>query len=414
MKLPIAIAAQFFLAIAAAAAPSSRQLPDMDELGQAAEYGPPPLAVATEAPAMIGPEYQATPIPAPRHLTRQVKTPPAAQVPHVQAPAADEPATPSFHHRPPESAFSGVTLTLDVFSDNGIVGGTAMVRRVGEAGYTGFELSEQADHYYTIDIPPSLVSAPGLEYYLVTREAAAEDSRRSLAFKSPVEPARVPVEGGINSGRELEQYRYGHLLKAFGETWRFPDYGGSGESEITKIESEYSHRFGGTMFTVRYGQGLYKAHTLVTLSTTSRTVERENGFFYSFLGADLRPAGSRLGLSLQAQGGALKSRMGLGYGVQIHYGEEEGMDVAIGVNGMETIGNAATFTLRSRPLADWVVSLGAEISNMPDAKTLGYREHLDLEVPVTRQLKLLTRAGVASHVATQAYGDFGGGLSYVF
>src|SRR5207245_2655702 len=101
--------------------------------------------------------------------------------------------------------------------------------------------------------------------------------------------------------------------------------------------------------------------------------------FYSFLEVDLGGADSKLSLSLKGMGGALSKQTGGGYEARLRYGDELGMNVSVGVRGIQSLGNAANLNMRVRPLTWLSLGLGGEIGNMPDASTLGFREYADLE-----------------------------------
>jgi hypothetical protein len=372
----------------------------------------PPLQPAAAPEALATPEIStiASPAVPARKKSRRKAQAAASSEPSQENLESTEMA---FHHSQPESAFSGVTLTLDIYSPQPIAGGSAMARRIGEAPFHEFPVKELPDHYYAIDLPPDLCVAPGLEYYLVFKDPK-DGEKRHLAYKSPIDPAKVTVEGGLNAGPALEQFRYGHRLRAFAESYSYPGITKMGNTDVLHMESEYSHRFSLSPFTVRYGQGLYKTHSPRPLSFSASTYDFEPGFFYSFLGFDFRPQGSRLALSLKGLGGALLNRTGTGINAELSYGEEEGMNVALTFRGIETVGQWGGMSMRLRPFSNVVLGLGAEITNMPDFDTLGLREYGDIEFSLTRQLKLLGRGGVASRQAGVASGDFGGGLSYEF
>lgn len=322
-------------------------------------------------------------------------------------------ASKKFHHTAPESAFSGVTLTLDVFSPNPILGGGAMARRVGEAAFKPFHFSALEDNYYTIDLPANFVSAPGIEYYLYLDDKAGVD-RRSIAWGTPIDPIKVRVEGGVNTGKELERYRFGHELRGFGETYHFPAAGQAVDTRVTEFESEYIHRFFGPVYSVHYGQGLYQSHVVTALTATATSYEQQPGFFYSFLEVNFSTLDSRLSLALKGMGGALSRQTGGGYEARVRYGDELGMNVSVGVRGIQTMGNAVNLNMRVRPLTWLSLGLGGEIGNLPDAKTLGFREYADFEFELGPQFKIMLRAGASAYNIQQTDGDFGGGLTYEF
>jgi hypothetical protein len=393
MKSRLAIGGLLLCLVSALrAAPSAHELPD--DTGDS--------DVQTAAPAASSaPSDDALPAAA---------APDTDDAQDAAAPESAPRAAAGFRHSPPEGAYSGVTLTLDVFSPQPIEGGGAMARKVGDAQFTPFPFNKLEDNYYTVDLPGSFVSAPGIEYYLYVEEGG----RRRIVWASPIAPVRVRVEGGINTGKELERYRFSHALKAFAESYRFPPAGGKQESDVTEYEVEYVHRFFGPVYAVHYGQGLYETRELTSLSSTALSYEQQPGFFYSFLEVELSPPDSKLTLSLKGMGGALQDQTGGGYEAHLRYGDELGMNVSVGVRGINTLGNAGNLSMRVRPLTWLSLGLGGEMGDMPNGSTMGFREYVDAEFQLQPQVKLLLRGGSAAYNIEQIDGDFGGGLTYEF
>jgi hypothetical protein len=283
-----------------------------------------------------------------------------------------------------------------------------MARRSGEASYSEFSFQAHADHFFTADLPPDMVSPPGLEYYLVAKDAKGG---RKLVYGTPEEPLSVPVEAGINAGPALERYHYGHTLRAKAERRYYPD-AGKGEAQLYRYETEYTHRRVGPFQAIRFGQGLLRTH--YSSPGPLLPQQGEPGFFYSYLEAELaNPAGSD-SMVLRAMGGAVEGRTGSGFEVRFRFGDEQGMNVTTGLSKIETLGATAMLALHLR-LQSWLtLSLGGDVSNMPDINTMGYAEYADLGISSSRQLSLELRIGAASRAASAVGGIFGAGLSYEF
>ncbi|MBW2701990.1 MAG: hypothetical protein JRF33_14330 [Deltaproteobacteria bacterium] len=345
-----------------------------------------------------------------------------------------ESAKPKLFHIPISEAKAAADLVIKARMDEAwrLLRLEVRYRRMGDKTYTSAELKRSATGGYSATLPAEGLRAPGVEYYIVSKD---KQGAKHLHFAGPEHPHTIVVHNtpkSIRLANDLARHRGNRSRAKF--SFEYVDFGarlGTDGNDYDdwfwKLGIDYTYRMFKWAYAIRFGYQRIRSESMggvrdpnpdrfaicETDSSASVCNERDPGIDHGYSEVDFR-FHDLVGLKLKILAGVSRKDFSFGAGCVLRLGYALGTHVALGVEGASDLGLNTFFRLAWDTVPGFPMAATVAVTNYPGDGDYAVQMFFDLQRRLFGDLTVALRAGYQARDFRVGGPTLGGWMFYEF
>ncbi len=301
-------------------------------------------------------------------------------------------------HDAPKRAEPGTPIPLVFVLDepDDVASAWLHFRATDDQTFTRVLLTREGGRYLRGDLPASIVTAPGVEYFL---EVVSPSGEAGVAITNQIVEVEKPeVAARFEPERNRTSVSSSVLFLDFAT---FDDNPEAQRDRYVQIESDVAYRLDGDLVQLGAGFGLIDGDTGATHA----------GFEYGYAEAESAPR-PYLGLAGRLIAGVGRRGLGLGVEARARIGPRDGTNLSLSASTLSEIGFLTQVRFEIDPFGKAPIGLSAGVTDQPTGGDLAVRLGVDVGVRTLSWLEPVLRLSYQGR--TVEHSGIGAGLGLDF
>jgi hypothetical protein len=319
-------------------------------------------------------------------------------------------------HSQPHTAQAGTQIPLVFVLDQPerVASAYLHVRPAGAPTYHAMLLAREHDIYLRGQVPPELVTSPGVEYFV---EVSAPDGHTGLALASPQQPIYVDVPEpplldrfGSIPGRSSV-----HMTGEYLDFRTFDNRAGDRTDRLVSGNVDFTYWLGNIVQSLGVGYGVYAGAggSKDAVWGPGMTLPH-TGFQYGYADIELGGHLEKVPASVGGQVIAGVGRTGFGMGVEarVRVGAPVGTNVLFSTRSIDQVGYLSEVRFGTWPVQHVGLGVSVGATNQPDRGEVAVKLGTELEFAVRHDVSLLLRGSWQGRSVVHSGAGGGAGLGF--
>jgi len=316
-------------------------------------------------------------------------------------------------HDPPQRGIAGQSLPLAfLLATHDVATAWLHYRPTGAATYSKAVLHRDGSGYLRGEIPASIMTAPGVEYFV---EVSTPRGTAGAAIGSPGVPHVVVVPEPPLAAASFSQLRGRSQVSI---TTSYLDFAnldtrdGDRQDQFVLVEADFLYRLRRQLYGIRTGFGVLRGTGgFADRVYTADDPAPDSGFTYGYVEAELRK-GDLVGVIVRGVVGVGSDGFGVGAEGHVRFGREDDTNLTLGLSHLQEIGFLTSLRMQWNALAGFPLGLSVALTDQPTGGDLGVRLTTDIGYRALSWVRPTVR--IAYQARTVEHAGIGAGLGLVF